>query len=162
MESNLSKKQVTALIFLRIFIGWHFLYEGVIKFYNEAWTSKAYLLNASGPLRGFFIWLSDDGLITVVDNLNIFGLMAIGLGLILGFWERVVAGAGIFLLLFYYFSQPPFPGIEQTVTEGNYFLINKNLIEAAALWVLYYLPTGHYLGLELIIKSVTPKKVVLN
>ena len=147
MNNYLSNGQIRALVFLRIFIGWHFLYEGVTKMYNPAWTSKAYLLRASGPFDGFFNWLAGDGMITVIDYLNIFGLMAVGLGLILGYWERIVCTGGILSLLFYYLAQPPFPGVDQAAIEGNYYLVNKNLIEAAALWALYYFPTSKVFGL---------------
>ncbi|MEM7549411.1 MAG: DoxX family protein [Bacteroidota bacterium] len=147
MNYGLSKKHIRALILLRMLVGWHFLYEGVIKLYNPAWTSKTYLLSASGPFKGFFQWLAEDRIISIIDFLNVFGLMAVGLALVLGLWERLGAVGGIVLLLFYYLAQPPFPGIDQTGAEGNYFLVNKNLIEAAALFVLYYLPTGYYVGL---------------
>jgi thiosulfate dehydrogenase [quinone] large subunit len=143
-----SRGQLIAIILLRLFIGWHFMYEGVIKLHDPAWTSKGYLLNASGPFKEFFRWLAADSIISIVDYLNIFGLVAIGIGLILGLYERLATLGGILLLLFYYLSQPPFPGVEQLATEGNYLLINKNLIEAAALGVLYYFPTGKYLGLD--------------
>lgn len=156
---DLSKKQANALVFLRILIGWHFLYEGITKLYNPAWTSKAYLASASGPFKSIFVWLSGDSLIGIVDNLNILGLVIIGLALILGFWERIAAVLGIILLLFYYFSQPPFPGVEQIGTEGNYFLVNKNLIEAAALWVVYLFPSGQFFGIPKLFstsKSTSP------
>ena len=163
MDNKLSKSKIGALVVLRILIGWHFLYEGVTKLYNPSWTSKAYLLNASGPFEEFFAWLSSDGLITTIDTLNIIGLTAIGLALILGFWDRLACVGGMVLLLFYYLSQPPFPGVDQVGTEGNYFLVNKNLIEAAALWILYYLPTGHYVGVSrLIAKSESKHQTLVN
>jgi len=148
MESTLSKRHFNSLVVLRILIGWHFLYEGITKLYNPSWTSKAYLLNASGPFEGFFQWLANDGIISFVDLLNIIGLAAVGLALIVGAWERLACLGGMTLLLFYYLSQPPFPGIDQVATEGNYFIVNKNLIEAAALLVLYHIPTSDYFGLS--------------
>ena len=39
-NQTLTRTQSWALVLLRIFIGWHFLYEGVIKAYNPAWTSR--------------------------------------------------------------------------------------------------------------------------
>ena len=158
MEINLSKKQTNILVIFRLLIGWHFLYEGVTKLYNPGWTSVAYLNSATGPFKGLFVWLSGDGMITMVDYLNIIGLVGIGLALILGFWERIAGVAGFILLLFYYFSQPPFPGVEQIGTEGNYFLVNKNLIEAIGLLVIYYFPTGKYFGISLLFgKKVQPQ-----
>jgi len=34
------------LTVLRILIGWHFLYEGITKLINPAWTAKYYLLGS--------------------------------------------------------------------------------------------------------------------
>ena len=64
-----NRVQASGLVVLRILIGWHFLYEGVIKAYNPSWTSRSYLLSAS-ILKPFFAWLASDSLITVIDYLN--------------------------------------------------------------------------------------------
>ena len=156
-DINLSRTGRNSLILLRLFIGWHFLYEGVLKLYNPAWTSKAYLSSAE-LLSPFFQWLASDGMIHLVDNLNIFGLMVVGLSLLLGYFERVGSIFGICLLLMYYLAHPAFPGASQAGTEGSYWIINKNLIEAAALYVLYQLPTGAYFGLHSLKKNLlTPQ-----
>jgi len=53
-----------------------------------------------------------------------------------------------FVLLYYLFA-PPFLGLEYSRPgEGSYIIVNKNLIEACALWVLYAFPTGHVIGLD--------------
>ena len=39
----MTRPQVTALVTLRLFIGWHFLYEGLAKLVNPYWTSAEYL-----------------------------------------------------------------------------------------------------------------------
>jgi thiosulfate dehydrogenase [quinone] large subunit len=155
-DITLKKNPINALIFMRILIGWHFLFEGIVKLYNPSWTASGYLLGAQGFLKPFFVWLSGDSLIGFVDNMNIVGLMAVGLALILGYWERIGALVGIVLLLFYYFAQPPWPGIESYGTEGNYWFVNKNLIEAAALLVIYMIPTGKYFGIERIFPHHEP------
>ena len=64
---------------LRVFIGWHFLYEGVIKIYNPEWTSFGYLASAQGPLRPFFVWMSQEPLIHWADTLNWMALMFVGI-----------------------------------------------------------------------------------
>ena len=52
-----SKSQTVFLVLLRIFIGWHLLYEGVAKILIPEWSSEAYLLNSrwifSGLAKGF-------------------------------------------------------------------------------------------------------------
>ncbi len=145
---TMNRYQKSALILTRIFIGWHFLYEGIIKAYNPYWTSKGYLLSSTGFMKGFFQWLASDSLVGIVDNLNIIFLMIVGITLLLGFAEKIGYISGIGLLLLYYLSHPAFPGLEQGVTEGNYWLINKNLIEAAALFVLLQFPKSHIFGLN--------------
>jgi len=157
-DLNYSKGQLNSLIILRIFIGWHFLYEGVLKLYNPAWTSKGYLLSSQGFMKGFFQWMAGDSLIGVIDALNIVILVGVGIAFILGMWTRIAALAGCCLLLLYYFSHPALPGFEQGPAEGSYWLINKNLIEAVAMVVIYQFPTSKYFGLE----SLFRKKKSLN
>ena len=52
---NLDNEKIRGtLIFLRLAIGWHFLYEGLMKLYNPDWTAFGYLASAQGPLGGAF------------------------------------------------------------------------------------------------------------
>lgn len=141
----LSATQRFALVLLRILIGWHFLYEGVIKAYNPSWTARGYLLSAS-ILKPFFTWLAGDSLISGVNFLNIAGLIAIGISLLLGLKVRWGCVAGMLLLAFYYLAHPPFPGLPQGPSEGSYWLVNKNLIEIAALLVIYQFPFEAFAG----------------
>ena len=84
--------------------------------------------------------------------------MVVGLSLLLGYFERIGSVFGICLLLMYYLAHPALPGASQAGTEGSYWIINKNLIEAAALFVLYQMPTGTYFGLQSLKKnSLNPK-----
>ena len=53
-EIKYSTGQLWALTLLRVLIGWHFLYEGLIKFYTPGWTAKAYLQNTTGPFAPLF------------------------------------------------------------------------------------------------------------
>ena len=95
--------------FLRIAIGWHFLYEGIPKIVTPNWSSGSYLLNSSGPLAGFFIAMAQNQfLVYFMDYAVIFGLIVIGLALFLGFSTRIAALAGAGLLLLFYVSNPPF------------------------------------------------------
>lgn len=148
MYNNLNKAQLNVLVLLRIFIGWHFLYEGVLKLYNPSWTAKAYLMSSEGIFKPIFTKLASDSIVGLVDGFNIAILILVGLFLVLGILEKRAALLGSILLLLYYLSHPAFPGINQGPTEGSYWIINKNLIEMAALLVLMYFPTGHYFGVR--------------
>lgn len=144
---KLTSVQGSALVLLRIFIGWHFLYEGVIKAYNPSWTSKGYLLSAS-VLKPFFAWLASESLVSTIDILNIAGLIAVGVSLLIGVKVRWGCIAGILLLALYYLAHPPFPGLPQGPAEGSYWVVNKNLIEMAALFVIYQFPLTTLFGFE--------------
>lgn len=151
-EHKLSKAQLNILVLMRILIGWHFLYEGVIKVYSPSWTAKGYLLSSGGIFKSFFVWLAGDTMISYVDTLNISILLVVGISLIVGIATRYTALMGAILLLLYYLSHPAFPGITQGPAEGSYWIVNKNLIEAAALLVLMYFPTAHYFGIQILFK----------
>ena len=67
--------------------------------------------------------------------------------------------SGIVLLLLYYLSSPPFLGFEYSMPmEGDYFIVNKNLIEMAALLVIAIFPTGTYAGVDIFISKIKKKR----
>ncbi|NQU79989.1 MAG: DoxX family membrane protein [Bacteroidetes bacterium] len=147
---NYSKSQLYLLTALRVVIGWHFLYEGLVKLANPDWSSIGFLLDSQGAFSNLFYSLaSNPDVLKVVDTLNIAGLTIIGLGLILGSFTRLATIGGIVLLAFYYLSHPPFIGLKYVLPmEGSYLVVNKNLIELVALCVLLVFPTGHMLGFD--------------
>ncbi len=93
---------------LRVGIGWHFLYEGITKLYTPDWSAYNYLINSTGFMSGFYEGLAaSPALMKIVDILNIYGLILIGLALFLGIFIRYAAIAGALLLTLYYFAYPP-------------------------------------------------------
>ncbi|BFP39637.1 DoxX family membrane protein [Muricauda sp. SCSIO 64092] len=149
-----SKIEISVII-LRVLIGWHFLYEGIVKLYNPDWTAFGYLASAQGPFKSVFSALANESVIGWVDTLNMAALMVVGITLLLGIFEKMGAIVGIGLLAMYYLSHPPFPGLTQLNVEGNYWLVNKNLIEMAALLLLYHFPTGYRFGIKNLRKHKT-------
>ena len=141
------------LVVLRVLIGWHFFYEGLVKLTNPNWTSMNYLMDSQGFMAGFFKDMAaNPSVLNWIDAMNVWGLMAIGLGLILGLFGRVATIAGIVLLAFYYLSHPPFVGLSYSLPmEGSYLVVNKVLIELAAMVVLLIFPTSRYIGIDRLI-----------
>jgi uncharacterized membrane protein YphA (DoxX/SURF4 family) len=134
-RKNLSLKIIITI--LRAAIGWHFLYEGVSKLLEENWTSKFYLENTTGFFSFFYHWLADTELILqIVDFLNVYGLILIGLGLFIGIFIRYASISGFILLTLYYFAYPPFDNLIFNPIEGHLFLIDKIFIEALVLLFL--------------------------
>ena len=141
---NLSTVQASLLAILRIAIGWHFLYEGIVKLLEPNWSSAGYLAESKWIFSGLFDWvLANPAVLNVVDALNIYGLILIGLGLFFGCFTRIASISGIILLLLYYVTNPPLIKITQGIgAEGNYLFIDKNLVELFALSVLAFFPAG--------------------
>lgn len=147
--ADLGSYQLTALVILRMLIGWHFMYEGLAKITNPYWTSAGYLQASQGWFSEQFVSLSaKPGLLTAVDYVNEWGLLLIGLALLVGVLERTAAVAGVLLLALYYLAAPPFPGLEYAIpAEGSYLIVNKQLVELAALMVILAFPTARRVGL---------------
>ena len=149
-QTDYSNWQIFSLTFLRVLIGWHFLFEGMMKLFTPGWTSKSYLLGSVGPFSSIFKALaSNQTILSIVDMMNEWGLIIIGLGLFIGLFEKPLKLAGIMLLLLYYMAYPPFPGLSVNAPlEGAYWIVNKNLIETAALLVLFLFPSSHITGID--------------
>jgi thiosulfate dehydrogenase [quinone] large subunit len=149
-EQAYSTCQRWALVILRVGIGWHFLYEGITKLLNPDWSSLGYLMDSGGIFEGLFQSMAGNAtVLNVVDFLNVWGLILIGAGLILGLFTRIATIAGMVLLAFYYLSHPPIVGITYAIpSEGNYLWVNKNLLELLALWVILVFPTWKQIGMD--------------
>ena len=152
-EGKLSRPQMVAVVILRVLIGWHFLYEGLSKLANPGWSAAGFLTQSRGPFAGLFRWMAaDPNVLSNVNLLNKWGLTAIGLGLILGCFTRLAAASGLLVILLFYLCNPPFVGYFYSIpTEGSYLIVNKNLVEAAALGVILVTRSGHAAGLDRII-----------
>ncbi len=154
--------QLTTLVLLRLLIGWQILYEGISKLLIPNWSSAVFLRESQWILKGFANWIiSHDGVLQVVDFLNTWGLIAIGLGLILGLFTRLAAIAGASLVFLYYLNSPPLIGLEYSLAiEGNCLIFNKTLIEAVALIILVAFPTGSIIGLDIFISRFSKSKTM--
>jgi thiosulfate dehydrogenase [quinone] large subunit len=149
-NTHFSGWQLTSLVALRILIGWHLLYEGFTKLIQPSWSSVGFLKESKWILSGLAEWIiSSPSILAIVNTLNTWGLIAIGLGLILGLFARAAAMFGALLLLLYYLNNPPLLGLEYAMpNEGSYLIVSKTLIEAAALFALFLFPTSAIVGLD--------------
>jgi thiosulfate dehydrogenase [quinone] large subunit len=151
---------MVTVVALRVLIGWHFLYEGVSKLTADAWSAKGYLLQSRGPLAEVFRWMAaDPERLATVDQLNMWGLTLIGLGLILGCFTRLASASGIVVILLFYLCNPPFVGYFYSIpAEGSYLIVNKNLVELAGLAVVLVTGSGRVLGLDRIIHRLLTRR----
>ena len=138
MKNSINWKKFFLTV-LRLAIGWHFLYEGLGKLFTPDWSAYNYLINATGPFSGMYQWMaSSEGILRIVDFLNVFGLTIIGISLFVGVFARYAAIAGVALLTLYYFAYPPFGASLVHNTEGQLYIVNKVFIEAMALLVFVF------------------------
>ena len=156
---HLSGFQQFCLIALRTVIGWHFAYEGFYKLMLPGWTragervasfsAAGYLKGATGPLAPLFHGLAGNASAThAIDLMVPIGLLLVGLSLMLGLFTQLGCVGAIGFLAMFYLSQPPLSGMPQAGAEGTYLLVNKNLIELAAVLAILAFRTGWIAGLD--------------
>lgn len=167
---------------LRMAIGWHFLREGVIKLANPTWTAAGYLAGSWGPFASIFneIGTAMIGFVNVAIPLS---LTIAGAGLLLGLFTRLSGLIAAGLLLTFYLATPPFDfgpatldwapfrsGVEHALwagkhainTEGNYLVVNKNLIELFAVLAIMTIPPSIMWGLDAVVSPTLSKMFGLN
>lgn len=161
---SLGRSHQVALVLLRILIGWHFAYEGYFKLLNPAWSrageplerfsAAGYLQNATGPFANLFHALARPALIPYVDTGVAIALFVIGMLLMLGLLTQLACMGAMLLLTLFYVSAIPLTGLPQPRSEGAYLVVNKNLIELAAVAVILVFHTGRIAGLDSLRRSV--------
>jgi thiosulfate dehydrogenase (quinone) large subunit len=149
-DGKLSRWPMIAITLLRVFVGWHFLYEGLTKLMSASWSAAGYMKASRGPFSAFFKWIASQP--QLLDNANLitmYGLTIVGVLLILGLFTRLASVAGIGFILLFYLCNPPFVGYFYSIpTEGSYLIVNKNLVELAALFVILVTGSGRFAGLD--------------
>jgi thiosulfate dehydrogenase (quinone) large subunit len=155
-----SRGPMIAITALRVLVGWHFLYEGLTKLTAPSWSSAGYLKQARGPLAESFKWLASQP--NLLDNANLitmWGLTLVGAFLILGLFTRLASLAGIGFILLFYLATPPFVGYFYSIpSEGSYLIVNKNLVEIAALAVIFATGSGKFAGLDRIVHGLITRR----
>jgi len=123
------------LLALRLALGVMFLYAGISKLGD--WTAVGYLEAATGPLAEWFQSMAGS---VLVDQLNIWGQILIGVALIIGACVRPASFFGIVMMLLYYFAQ-----FEQNTAHG---LIDAHIINVVVFILFLAGGVGHIFGLN--------------
>lgn len=154
-----SNFQLTGLVIARVLIGWYCLYEGVIKLVNPNWSSFAFLSDSQGWFAFIFKAMATSrSIVSIVDFLNVWGLIAIGLGLILGLFARLATMSGIGLIGLYWLSHPALINTKYLMpSEESTLWVGKNLIFIALLLILLAFPTSERIGIDRLIRSKNKK-----
>jgi len=152
-KKKYSNFQLTVLVIARVLIGWYCLYEGVIKLVNPNWSSFAFLSDSQGWFAFLFkAMAASQSVVSVIDFLNVWGLIAIGLGLILGLFARVATISGIVLISLYWLSHPSLINAKYMMpSEDSVMWVGKNLIFIFLLLILLAFPTSKRIGFDRLI-----------
>jgi len=159
-DMKLSRGPMIAITVLRVLVGWHFLYEGLTKLTAASWTSVGYLKQARGPFAELFRGLAGNpNMLANADLITMWGLTIVGACLILGLLTRLASLAGIGFILMFYLATPPLVGYFYSVpSEGSYLIVNKNLVEIAALGVIFATRSGLFAGLDRIVHGLITRR----
>lgn len=149
-----------AITLLRVFVGWHFLYEGLAKLTSASWSAAGYMKQARGPFAEMFRGIAaNPNLLANADLITMWGLTIVGLLLILGLFTRLASLGGIMFILLFYLCNPPFVGYFYSIpTEGSYLIVNKNLVEVSALFVILVTGSGRFAGLDRIVHGLVARR----
>ena len=130
------------LFLTRVSLGGLFLYSGIIKILNPAWSAAAYL-KAATTFPEFYLKLASPEFLPYINFLNQWGLVLIGASLLVGWQVRWSALFGAALMLLYYFPILKFP----LVGEHGY-IVDEHIIYAAILLYLAFNHAGTIWGLD--------------
>ncbi|MBI2123840.1 MAG: DoxX family membrane protein [Candidatus Wildermuthbacteria bacterium] len=138
----MEKLQKLSLFLLRVSLGWMFLYAGITKILDPAWSAAGYLKGAK-TFAGLYQWLASPGIIPVVNFVNEWGLLLLGVSLILGVFVRLSGVLGAALMFMYYLPILQFP-----YPNAHAYIVDEHIIYAAALLFLAAIKAGRVWGLE--------------
>ena len=119
-----------------------FFWAGIKKVLDPAWSAAGYLKGAK-TFTEFYQWLTTPGLLPFTNFMNEWGLILLGLSLILGLFVRLSSTLGVLLMLLYYFPILQFP-----YPNPHSFLVDEHIIYAFSLLMLASLHAGRIWGLE--------------
>jgi uncharacterized membrane protein YphA (DoxX/SURF4 family) len=84
-----------------------------------------------------------------IDGITAWGLFIVGGCLLLGLLTRFNCLLAAAFLLMTYFASPPWPWLPTPPNnEGNYFFVNKNVVEMLALLLLATTASGRWFGVD--------------
>lgn len=109
---------------------------------DEAWSAESYIRGAK-VLPQLFAFLLDPTVLPYVNLVNKWGLVVVGLSLILGLFVRFSAFLGVILMALYYLSVLQFPYV-----DNSFFIVDEHIIYALVLLFLVAVGAGQIWGLD--------------
>lgn len=137
----MNKHLQRAIALMRIALGALFLYAGITKVLDPAWSAAGYL-RAAKTFPELFGWFASPGNLGWVNFLNEWGLTLIGVALIFGAYVKWASWAAIGLQALYYLPILDFPYVGE-----RSFIVDEHVIYAIAFLILIYGKAEEYWNL---------------
>lgn len=127
---------------LRLSLGWIFFWAGISKVADPSWSAAGFLKKA-GTFQQFFAMWTTPGVLPITNFLNEWGLLLIGLSLIVGLFVRLSSFFGILLMTLYYFAHLRFP-----YPDATSLLVDSHVVYALLLGYFMAIRAGRIYGLD--------------
>jgi thiosulfate dehydrogenase [quinone] large subunit len=138
----MSKLQSVTLFALRLIMGWFYFYAGITKVLDPQWTSAGYVKGAAS-FTWFFNMLLNSQVLTVVDFLVKWGLVLLGVSLVLGLFVRLSSYLGALLMFLLYLPVLKFP-----MAGAHAYIVDEHIIYIGVLFMLAHFQAGKVWGLD--------------
>ena len=138
----LNKSTGTAILLLRIFLGWLMFYSGISQVTNVHWSAAEFLKSAI-TCPQLYGWLASPSVLPTINFLNSWGLTLLGLSLIFGLLVRLSSSLGMVLMLLYYL-----PGLSFPFIRPNGCLVDDHIIYLFVLYLFIVSSAGRIYGLD--------------
>ena len=139
---NGSSSENRIIVFLRLAMGWTFLYAAIQHFGDGQYVVG--FLNHTKTFHALYAPLTNPAIAPILTFLVEYGHLLIGLSLISGLLVRVSAPFGIMLMLVYWTAHMDFPYIG----DVNSFLLDYHIVYGVVLAYLVAKRAGHVWGLD--------------
>lgn len=139
---EITKFTKAAILLLRVAIGWLFIYDGIIKLQDKAWSAHDFLVGTKF-FPAFYQWLASPEILSIVNMITPWALIILGAAILTGLYVRIVTIIAMTMMVLFYIPILTFP----TVTTGGY-LVDKTVIYFLVLLTLNTLDAGRYFGLD--------------
>lgn len=138
-----------SVLSLRLVMAYVFLSAGIQKLLDPGWTAQGFLVGAvsdGNPFKPMFTAMAD-GWLWLIDPLNVFGQILIGLALLVGGFVRVAVFFGALMMLMYWLTQFQ-GGLLAGFPVANGYFVTYHLVYALILFGLGAVGAGRILGVD--------------
>lgn len=158
------KVQLLLVVALRFMIGCHLLIKGITQIIHPEWPSLAFLLDSKENMTELSLLITSNlNVLCAADFLITWVLIILGLGLILGIYSRRAVFAGAVVLGLYYLVLPASIGLAIGLPqEGNYSLVNPDLLVALALILISIASVAKKFGLNALFDCKIKPQILSN